>query len=372
MHRSRSRIDLAIEGCWLLTLALVPLAFSGRDVVVFFLQPKDFLLHLAALSILALWGFELAIGGYRPSVEFGSWTAFRGWLGRNPRNWAMTGAAGFGVTVVISTVLSPLPAVSLWGRDFSQLGYELYSVLSLLVIFFAIALRVQSSEQVRRILLVIVGAGVLAGFYGISQHFGWDPIGNGAGRARVISSFGNPIFFGSYLLMSVLITLGLALDRARGNARWWLATFSVLLGIQLAALWFTGSRGPWIGTFIGLVTFSVLGGLAFDRSQALRGAGVLIAGLVIAVAIVIIPEDQGGGGGTRGFGSIVAGVTPAAGGFGGRNDIWQGSVRLLDSWERQGSESGLLSALRPVFGFGPEMYYYSYPLTANPQKASTL
>jgi hypothetical protein len=76
------------------------------------------------------------------------------------------------VSVVISTVLSPLPAVSLWGRDFSHLGYELYSVLALLVVFFAIALRVQTPEQVRRILFVIVGAGVLTGPYSISQHFG--------------------------------------------------------------------------------------------------------------------------------------------------------------------------------------------------------
>jgi hypothetical protein len=96
IHQSRPRLDLAIEVCWLGALALVPIAFSGPDVVAFFLQPKDFILHFFALLILALWGFEWALGGYRPQVDFGCWTGVRRWLGRNPRNWALAAAGGFG------------------------------------------------------------------------------------------------------------------------------------------------------------------------------------------------------------------------------------------------------------------------------------
>jgi hypothetical protein len=98
-----------------MALALVPLAFSVPDVVALFLQPKDFILHLAALLILALWGFEWALGGYRPQVELRSWSAIRRWLLVNPRAWALAAAAGFGVAAIISTILSPLPAVSLMG-----------------------------------------------------------------------------------------------------------------------------------------------------------------------------------------------------------------------------------------------------------------
>ena len=367
MHRQRSLIDLAIEGVWLIAVALVPLAFSGRDVVVLFLQPKDFILHAAALSILALWGFDWALGGYQSQLDPGSWTSIRRWLDRSPRNWALTASAGFGVAVVFSTILSPLPAVSLWGRDFSQLGYELYSVLSFLVIFFAIALRVHSAQQVRRIFWAIAGAGVLTGVYGISQHFGWDPIGYGAGQARVISSFANPIYFGSYLLMSVAITLGLALDGARRNDKWLVILFAALIGIQLAALWFTGSRGPWIGTFIALVTFFVLGVLALDRSQLMRGGTALVTGLLIAAVLVNLPADTGRAD-SSGLESIVSGLTRSAAGLSGRTDIWQASAHLLDSWETQVSETAVSSALRPIFGLGPEMYYYSYPLVANAQK----
>ena len=354
---------------WLLALALVPLAFSGPDVVVLFQQPKDFLLHFFALLILSLWAVEWALGGYRPQGDLGSLGAIKPWLGRNPRNWALASAAGFGSVVAISTILSPLPAVSLWGRDFSQLGYELYSVLSLLVLFFAVALRVRDPHQIRRILLVIAGAGAITGLYGISQRYGWDPIGNGEDQTRVFSSFGNPIFFGSYLVMSTVVTLGLALDRARGASRGWLILITAMLGVQLAAMWFTGSRGPWIGMAFGIGAFAISGAITLDRSQIIRVAAVLATGFLIAFVVTNL-QDAKSDAPTRGLGSIVTGVTPNAGQAGGRADIWEGSLRLLDSWEAQEAESGALSALRPVMGLGPEMYYYSYPLVANPQNTA--
>ena len=335
------------------------------------MQPKDFVLHFLALLILSLWVIEWALGGYQPQVDLGSAGAIRRWLGRNPRNWALASAAVFGSAVTLSTILSPLPAVSLWGRDFSQLGYELYSVLSLLVLFFAIALRIRDPEQIRRVLLVFAGAGAITGLYGISQRYGWDPIGNGEDQARVISSFGNPIFFGSYLVMTTVTTLGLALDSARGKSNWWLTLVAVILGVQLAAMWFTGSRGPWFGLVFGIGAFAVFGGMSLSRSQVSRALAVLAAGLLIAFVITNLSGDSSEASG-RGVGSIVTGLTPAAGGLSGRSGIWEGSVRLLDSWEGQDTETGALSALRPLLGLGPDMYHYSYPLVANPQLATTV
>ena len=243
----RGVLDVAIEISWLAALALVPLAFSNPDGVIFFLQPKYLILHFVALLIVALWGFEWALGISQQRPASVSVAAIRQWPSRNPRNWALIAAAGFGFSVIISTFLSPLPMVSLWGRDYVELGFELYSVLSLLVIFFAIAVRIRDGDQIRRILWVIAIAGSIAGLYGISQRYGWDPIGNNAGDARVISSFGNPIFFGSYLVMSVVVTVGLALGPTSNRQRLLLPTIAILIGLQLAGMWFTGSRGPWVG-----------------------------------------------------------------------------------------------------------------------------
>lgn len=356
-----------------MALALIPLAFNGRDVVIFFLQPKDLLLHLAALSIVGLWGFEWALQQNRPRLEAKARTRLRDWLGWDPRRWALLSAGGFGATAVVSTAMSPLPEVSLWGRDVSTLGYDLYSVLALLIIFFAIALRVREPEQVKRILWVIVGAGVITAVYGTSQRYGWDPIGFGAGDGRVISSFGNPIFFGSYLVMSTVITLGITLVQG-GNGdtgRWRLPVIALFVGVQLAALWFTGSRGPWVGVAFGIGTFAILGIVSLGRAQLLRVASAYVSGLLIAVLLVNLAGEPNAGTDRR-LGSVVSGAIPVLGGAGGRSDIWQGSARLLNSWERPYEDSAVISGFRPIFGLGPEMYYYSYPLVANPQSGLTV
>lgn len=367
----RTRIDIGIEVCWLLALALVPLAFNGRDVVLLFLQPKDFLLHLAALLILTLWSIEWALGEYRLGVNSGSWKSSINWPGRNPRNWALVAVVGFGTTAVISTILSPMPSVSLWGRDFATLGYELYSILSFLVIFFAIALRVRDPEQVRRIFWVVVGAGSLVGLYGVSQRFGWDPVGNAAGDARSIASFGNPIFFGSNLVMTIVITFALVLDNAGRNNRWWLALIATFMAIQLASLWFTGSRGPWLGVVFGIGSFALLGPIFLTRSQIVRGGSVLVVAVLTVVLLAnLVPSSNDGQ--TRGLTSLVPGVSPIGGQVGGRSDIWRASVRLLDSWENPNEEEGMDSTLRPIFGLGPEMYFYSFPLVADPQSGTVV
>jgi O-antigen ligase len=362
----RSVIDLAIEACWLAALALVPIAFSGRDIVALFLQPKDFVLHLFALLIVALWSIEWAFGSFRSRVRLHSPLAI-GWrLSTDPQRWALTSAACLGLVVVISTILSPIPAVSLWGRNFSELGYDLYSVLSFLVLFFAIAIRIRTEDQIRRILWVVAGVGVLTGAYGVSQRFGWDPIGNGAGASRVVSSFGNPIFFGSYLVMSTVVTLGVALDGARKKNRWWPVVIALALGIQFAAIWLTGSRGPWLGLLFGLITFGVLGSLKLERKSLAMVVSVVVSGLLLAV-IVVNAAGDGNTGKERGVGSVVTGLAPTGDGLNGRGDIWRGSVRLMGSWEVQQAENKVRSLFRPVFGLGPEMYFYSYPLAANPQ-----
>ena len=367
----RPWLDSSIEVVWLLALAMVPLAFNGRDVVEFFLQPKDLFLHFAAVSIVGLWGFEWAlmanVSRFTPRSPVAAWR----WMERDPRNWALVAAAGFGATAVISTLLSPLPLVSLWGRDFATLGYDLYSILSLLVIFFAIALRVREPAQVKRILWVIVGAGVVTAFYGVFQRSGWDPVGYGAGDGRVISSFGNPIFFGSYLVMSIVITLGLVFDRVRFNDRWWLPLMAVAIGIQLTAIWFTGSRGPWVGLAFGLGALGLIGALSYSPARMLRGVSALVAGLLIAVLLTNVADDPKARSG-RSLNSVVSGEVLGLGGVGGRPDIWEGSLRLLNGWERPHEDSRVVSLFRPVFGLGPEMYYYSYPLVANPQNGFTV
>ena len=151
----------------------------------------------------------------------------------------------------ISTLLSPMPWVSVWGRDFGDLGYDLYSTLSYVVIFFAVAFRVHTRDQLLRIALAVATVGTFSAAYGVSQAFGWDPIGRGEGLNRVIASLGNPLFLGAYLVMTIPIVMALAIHyQSRG--RWWLlAPAALSIGLHITALWYAGGRGPWVAAITG-------------------------------------------------------------------------------------------------------------------------
>jgi O-antigen ligase/tetratricopeptide (TPR) repeat protein len=341
------------------------------------------------------------------------------WVGREPGRWAILAFGGFALSMIASTLLSPLPGVSIWGRDFEDLGYELYSTLSFLVILFAIAFRMRTREQVVRFALAVAVTGTLTALYGIVQHFGWDPIGRGADATRVISSLGNPLFFGSYLLMTVTVTVAIGLFGQSRDLKWALPVAAIALGVQLAALWFAGGRGPLLGTSAGLFSFIVMGWFWLDRGAQAQATRMIVAGFVVAAVVIALPADAGHG--ERGLDDIVdipkeimdavgyaisptdtgsdqapepgatiddlapepgatiddlAPSTPDAtvttgdersNALSGRAQIWRTVIDLSISREVPVDESSIVHGLRFLFGFGPDMFFYSYPTIAEPQ-----
>ncbi len=369
---ARRRLGLAIEGAWLVGLVLLPLAFDANRWLVFSSEPKHVVLHFVALFIVVAWAFDLALSRrHRAGAsEERSFQRLTGWAGRRPGRWAVLAALGFAVASVLSTLASPLPWVSLWGRDFSNLSNELYSQLSLLVIFFAIALRLRTISQARRVLYAIVGAGAVTAGYGAAQHFGWDPIGSGGGVARSYASFGNPVFFGSYLVMSAAVTLALIVDLPARRRNLWLVGLAAVLYLQVAALAFTLSRGSWFGFLAALVALAVIGWHWLDRRLLARAGAVLVGGIVGAAVLLTLPAGTVEG---RRYVAAVNAAFAEADALGSgstaiagrRGAIWQGAVRLARTWDREPDEPTAQHLLRPVFGFGPEMYYYSYPLSVD-------
>jgi tetratricopeptide (TPR) repeat protein len=393
-----------IEVTWLIGLVTIPLAFRGREWVAFFSEPKYFLLHLTALTIVVLWTSEWALRDRRDRAEVSVFDRANTWLGRRPGRWAIVAAIVFGLATVASTLMSPLPQVSLWGRSFDALGYELYSVLSMLVIFMAIALRLRSKNQALRLAGVVVGVSTLAAIYGISQHFGWDPMGRGADERSVLSTLGNPIFFGSFVLMSVGVTLGLGLIFSADGKRYAIPVAAIALSIQLSALWFAGSRGPWIGTGAVLITFGLISWAWLGRDVFLKYLVTIGLAIVVTVVITSIP---GGASGARGFDDIldapgqvfdalrfvissdesdfstgpgtqiasdspVDGIAefvadPRASALSGRAEIWRSAIKLIGSRQWPFDEPTMVQTLRHLFGYGPDMFYYAYPLEARPK-----
>ena len=71
-----------------------------------------------------------------------------------------------------------------------------------------------------------------------------------------MSSIGNPIFAGAYLLMVVPVTLALAI-RSNGVPASTARTVVLVIPLTLLLLGmaFTQARGPWVGVIAGLAVF---------------------------------------------------------------------------------------------------------------------
>jgi uncharacterized membrane protein YuzA (DUF378 family) len=173
--------------------------------------------------------------------------------------------------------------------------------------------------------------------YGIAQHFGWDPVGGNFGLNRVQASFENPLGFGAYMVMTIPATLALALFAQKHT---WTSLIIVLVGLQLAGLWFSGSRGPYIATLTGLFTFFILA-IAFGHIKWItRYALILIGGGLFAATIIAVPSEQNDIGINRIL-SIENQITNSkegsnelTGGIGGRFNIWNPTLELTRCYDQ--------------------------------------
>ena len=354
-------------------LFIIPLIFSYFKIVAVFTELKLITLHLAAGLIAMLWLWQSV---FRRTETRGrqdnqvNWDLLR-WAGRNPVRWALISAVVWVFAQIASTLLSPLPIISFFGGDEARSGYNLYDSLSLFVLFLSVALRFRSRRSLELLAYTLIASGTIAAAYGIAQHFGWDPIGENAGRTRVIASFGNTLNFGAYMVMTIPATLAMVYrDRKRRGV--WLALIVGALGLQLSGLWFSGGRGPFVAAAASLGTFFIIAATLGSYRAVAKSAVVLAFSGIIAAVIISLPSPQGdiglqralsigsplGSGGTS---------TDIVGGLAGRLNIWESTLKLATRWDVPVQEPVVNSMLRPAFGFGQDMFVYSFRFASKPQ-----
>jgi len=367
-------IDPAIILITLCTLFIIPIIFNYFQIVPVFSELKLVTLHLGAGLISVLWILELTLKTEFPASISKS-TISRDLLlsiRKNPIHFALVGAAIWFFAIGTSTLLSPLTAISFFGAEDNRSGYNLYDYISLLVICFSVAFRFRSIVRLKFFTYTIVGSGTIAAAYGIGQHFDWDPIAGNFGINRVQASFGNPLDFGAYMVMTIPATLSLAYFFAKYKYIWTSLPI-VLIGLQLAGLWFSGGRGPYIATLVGLVTFFLITLVVGHIKSIIRPTLVLILGGLLATVIISFPSKQDHIGIERIL-SIDNQITGAgrttnevSGGLDGRFNIWDSTFELATHWYVPVAESSVVTFFRPVFGFGPDMFIYSFSMVQKPR-----
>ena len=269
----------------------------------------------------------------------------------------------------LATIFSVTPLTSFWGSYQRLQGA--YAVFSYLVLFVLVASFISKVEQIERIITFAIVVSFPISLYGVIQRYGLDPIpwaGNVA--SRITSTMGNSIFISAYLIMVFPFTLARIIRSFKSvingaNELWVnlaLASCYIVIGsMQLLAIYFSGSRGPWLGFGASIVIIWL--GISFVwKKRIFLLSGIIILGF--ASLFLIILNIAGGPleniRSTPGLGRL--GQLLDSGSRTGkvRTLIWQGVVQLVqphDPLEYPDGSTDKLNILRPFIGYGPESMF---------------
>ena len=366
---------------WLTITALIgaPLLFSYFDITAVFNELKIITLHLTAGLITILWFCQITLRQHIQKLQDNNELTWdlKSWAGRNTARWALIGASIWIFAQITATLLSPLPAISFFGGDESRSGYNLYDSLSMMVIFLSVAFKFRSIQNLKLLVYTLIITGTVSAAYGIAQHFGWDPIGGNV-QVRIQASFGNTLNFGGYMVMTIPATLAIVHFKRFRN--WFQLSIIIALSLQLAGIWFSGGRGPFVATAVSIITLLIFTAVIGSPRKVVKTLITLVLASTLAAFIVILPSpvpDSDIGLGritsianefttsTNSTDSIIK-STNIEGGLAGRFNIWNSSIKLARQWNVPIEEPLVNSMLRPLFGLGPDMYVYSYPLIGEP------
>lgn len=401
-----------IEACWLAALITTPLFFNVYSSRIF--EPDKTALLRSIVLIMGLawlvkglehWAAHRSNQDHRRALLTRS--TWRSLWSVSTTSPVLSLALLLLVDYTFATAVSVAPRFSMWGSYARLQG--LYTTSVYIGGFLSIVALLRTREQLERLITAALVASLPVSLYGIIQYFGTDPLSWASDvTQRVASSMGNPIFVAAFLILTVPLTLyrllvsagvaakdervgtkrvlvfGILFSLAFQMAAWqagpsagtasavitastWVAvafllgkpllpflrisSYTVLLSAQLMCIFFSQSRGPWLGLAVGLFLFALLWTLV--QHQRKRALHVIGSGLTVALIIVTINLPASPLGFVR--------DVPYVGRLGQLFNAETGSARVrVLIWE--GVENLLVDdPLRTLIGYGPETLNLVYP-----------
>ncbi|OIP43614.1 hypothetical protein AUJ95_00300 [Candidatus Desantisbacteria bacterium CG2_30_40_21] len=273
---------------------------------------------------------------------------------------------------ILSTIFSVYPYTSLVGAYKRHEG--LTTTISYILLFFVATNFLYKKDLFKKTIYVIFAAATISSIYGVMQKLGMDPTNWASDvKDRAVSFFGNPIFFGAYLCMTIPLALGFFLSRqgqrqilpakkkikgkaamssTNGSQTWekgrvW--CLGVILCLSFAGEIYAMSRGPWVGLFMAMILFGAMTWkkVLFENRVRLCVIGAIFGLIILFSSVgphsiferisstVEIKETAGG-----------EKKAEIAGGAGNRLKIWERSAHIMFDY--------------PVFGCGPDSLKFVY------------
>lgn len=395
--------ESVIEAGWLAALIVTPLFFNVYSSRVF--EPdKITLVRTISLVMLLAFLVKIADGGRLWLPAGGGISAAQAGTSsdsetpaagrRFGRLWRAPLLLPFALLVLsnaLSTLFSVAPNISWAGSYFRLQGT--YTFLSYVTIALLTVAHLRQPAQLRRLQHTIILTSLPISVYGVIQHFGRDPLQWGTDvTVRIAANAGNAIFLAAHLIMAFFLTLErvfssftflLAGGRQPSNgdssghgqqaapiynlaATFAGSAYLFVLIVQLLAIFWTQSRGPWLGLFSGIYIFGLLllSGVRprnYRRWTAawvgLGGAGVLLLVLLNTTSLGAPLRD------VPIWGRLTTILESSGGTARVRVLLWEGASELITPQAPlafpDGSED-VFNPLRPWIGYGPETMWLAF------------
>ena len=331
-----------------------------------------------AILCLIEWGIKSRIpysGLVNSTSVIGPITRAKSWLGSHPENWVNVMVMIFLASIISSTVLSERFLLSVWGEIPGVDDTSTYTLIIYILFFAVLATHIKTRPQTSRIMAGMVIMGVLVSSYGVLQHYGQDflDIYAGPGSVRIASTLVNPVFAGSLIQITTMVTLisaGITLQESMKTCQFWgkFGLWSLALTVQLLALIFTLSRGPWVGLIIGVISLLLLAGIWVNRQTVARYVLLLVVAGVLGLIAVSSPYKSDRDESAASLEDITGRVSSigTAGSLEVRIHIWQGSSRLILYRPWFEFDDQTMSFARPIIGYGPDLFRSTFLLESRP------
>ena len=382
-------LSTVIEAGWLAALVIAPLFFNVFSSRVF--EPdKISLIRTIALIMTIAWLTKFANSG---DLWLPAYAALPGegkledaeaqspsWFSRLLHTPLLLPILLLIVAYLISTAFSVARFVSWWGSYQRLQGT--YTFLSYVTISLITMGHLRQPIQVRRLQHAVILTSLPIAIYGIVQHYGIDPLPWGGDvQTRIAANAGNAIFLAAYLIMAFFFTLErvyssfahlLGYKPESGDDEQEMSTalaggaYLFVLMVQALAIFWTQSRGPWLGWMLGLYLFVLLLFTALrpkrHRTWTAIWVSIGVAGAVLLVAANTLPMFSG----LRyvpHVGRLTTLLESDSGTGRVRVLIWQGAEEMVRPHEPLIYPDGSLdsiNAVRPLVGYGPEAMWIAY------------
>lgn len=377
--------EAVIEAGWLAALIVAPMFFNVFSSRVF--EPdKISLVRSIALVMLLAWLVKIANGGHLWLPAYNQDANGSGDAPPQSR-WERIWRNPFFIPVVLLIVAYLLSTVFSLARFVSWFGsYQrlqgTYSFLSYVIIATLTAAHLRRPEQLRRLQHTIILTSLPISIYGVIQHYDIDPLPWGGDvTQRIAANAGNAIFLAAYLIMAFFFTLERVYNsfalllgnhprEAQENQELPIAlaggAYLFILMVQALAIFWTQSRGPWLGLFFGFYLFILLLLTALRPRYYRQLTGVWVGlGMLGAIGLVLMN--------TTGLFDFLRPV-PYVGRLTQLLDqesrtgqvrllIWEGASYMTRAHEPliyPDGDTDTINLIRPLVGYGPEAMWVAY------------